>query len=365
MLNLELRVNNLIFTGWQEISVVRTIRAMSGAFRLQFTDSWEVPVNKQKVRGWSIKPGDECEVIVEGQTLITGYVDVLETSLSAQTRQISVVGRDKTADLADCSYDNNQFEFQSITFKNLVKTLTSKFGVGLQTEKQINDVLPLNTAVNPGETVYHTLEKHARKFGVQFATDGKGNLLVIDTSKAALLDTSLEQGINVEAISVRYDHTERFSKYTVFGQRPPLDDYVVGQARQATGIATDPRITRFRPMIVNGEEKMDASQAQKRAQWEATVRAARSQQVIVTIPSWFQGDSAGNKTTKLWEVNKFVRVKSPACAVDDDLLIAEVEFQYAEGTGEQATLTLYPPYAFAPQPTVPVEEDPEDDLDDE
>lgn len=374
MLELELKVNGLIFKGWQDISVVRTIRAMTGAFRLQFTDSWEIPRTQNSIKsfpvggaagGWAIKPGDECEIVVAGQTLITGYVDVLDTSLSAQTRQISVVGRDKTADLIDCSYDLNQYQFSQIGFDNLVKTLSSKFGIGYKTEKPQTAVIQDRVSANPGETVYSTLEKQARKLGVAFATDGKGNLLIRDTSNAKLLETSLVQGVNIEALTVRYDHTERFSSYKILSQNTADDVHGAMQAYQTLGQATDPRIGRFRPLILNGEGRMNKSQATKRAQWEANIRAARSQQVVVTTPTWFQGDKSGKKTTNLWEVGALIRVEAPSAALDADLLIAEVEFTYTEGSGEQATLTLYPPYAFNPEPSVPEKDEPEDDLEED
>lgn len=359
MLAVELKVNGKIFTGWENISVIRTIRAVSGAFRLQFTDAWEPAGGK-----WYIQPGDECQVVLSSQTMITGFVDLLETSLSGETRQISVVGRDKTADLVDCFYDFEGFQFSKVSFDNLARSVAKKFGVGFQNDNPVNTIPKGNEGYNPGDTVFSTLERQARKFGRLLTTDGKGNLVITKVG-TELITASLVQGVNIEAISVKYDHSNRFSSYKVLGQKPVIDDHVAGKSYHGVfGTARDQGITRNRPLVMQGEGKMTSEEAVKRAQWEAKTRAARSQQIIVTVPSWTQGDVNGVKSTELWPVNKLIRVKAPSAAVDAELLIAEIEFSYTDNGGEQATMTLTRPDAFIPEPIVKKIKDPEDDLDD-
>jgi prophage tail gpP-like protein len=98
--------------------------------------------------------------------------------------------------------------------------------------------------------------------------------------------------------------------------------------------------------MIRPEASTTTAYAQKRASWEATVRAARAGRVSVTVQGWTQADGT------LWPVNRLVRVRAPRLAIDADLLIAEATYTLSEGAGTRTTLALRRRDAFLPEPVV-------------
>ena len=95
----QLLVGDKIYEGWLSFSIVRTMDAPSGSFNLTVSDRW--PGQSEP---WPLKEGDECQLNLAGEPLIRGYIDSVQFGLSGTDRSLSVSGRDKAADMVDCSY---------------------------------------------------------------------------------------------------------------------------------------------------------------------------------------------------------------------------------------------------------------------
>jgi prophage tail gpP-like protein len=100
---------------------------------------------------------------------------------------------------------------------------------------------------------------------------------------------------------------------------------------------------------------VDISTARKRAQWEATVRAARAVSVSVTVQGWRQADGT------LWPVNGLVQVDLPWLRISGEMLITELTYSLDE-SGTQTQMTLRRADAYTPEPEKPAEEDPWGDV---
>src|SRR5690349_1985971 len=86
------------YGGWKSIRVTRSIESFCGSFSLDVSDRWrgdETP--------WPIAEGDACRVEIGAEVVIDGYVDQRELGGDATTRTLSYTGRDRAADLVDCS----------------------------------------------------------------------------------------------------------------------------------------------------------------------------------------------------------------------------------------------------------------------
>ena len=113
------------------------------------------------------------------------------------------------------------------------------------------------------------------------------------------------------------------------------------------GSAIDSSVTRTeRVLVIRPEHNVTIASATKRAQWEATTRAARSDVVTITVQGWTQADGT------LWPVNSLVKVVSPTIAVDGTMLIAQAEYSIDDTSGTTTTLTLKRPDAFKPEPVI-------------
>lgn len=338
----ELRVNGKAYGGWTSVSVSRSLKAVSGKFDLEVIDRWT-----GQNQAWEIVPGDECSVRIGSDTLVTGYVDQVAPSFDAESRSISISGRDKTADLVDCSVDLANTQINNVKLDRLAKLLAAPLGITVKSETDVGAAFP-SFAIQPGEQAFAALERAARLRGVLVTSDGLGGLLLTRPSSGRSY-TALEQGKNILSGSATFDHSERFSKYKVLGQRSGQgssaseDDLNIDFDLGLLATATDANVKRTRVKTILAEGPISLAAAKKRAQWEATFAAAKSSNFEITVRGWFQGDGS------LWRVNQQVPLKSPWLRADQAFLCSGVVYRYDDG-GEVCTLSLERPDAYTPSP---------------
>lgn len=339
---LELRVEGRSFTGWEEVSVARALDALSGAFRLTVSDR----------RPYPVRPGDACEVILAGELLISGYVDVLDVEVGPERRLAVVEGRDKTADLVDCSEISEPAEHFDVRLADLAVRIASPFGVEVRSELAEDEPFQV-FKVNPGETAFAALERAARRRGALLYSEGDG-VLVISRPASGRAAGALVEGPrgNVERCKLRIDGRNRFRTYVVRAQGPGGDDHYGPDVALVEGRAEDPGVSRYRPLLVVGDGAMTFEDAADRASWEATVRAARAAWISVEVPGWRQAPGGPP-----WRVNDLVRVDVPSALVDQELLIASVHHQRDKEQGTRTTLGLTRRDAYVPSPEVDTEEE--------
>ncbi|WP_429560098.1 phage baseplate assembly protein [Paraburkholderia youngii] len=71
---------------------------------------------------------DPCVVKIGANPLITGYVDRVAGSLSATTHTLSISGRGKCEDLADCAAQFDSFQFTNMATADIAPTVTGRHG---------------------------------------------------------------------------------------------------------------------------------------------------------------------------------------------------------------------------------------------
>nr|DAH42893.1 MAG TPA: 43 kDa tail protein [Caudoviricetes sp.] len=345
MSSVALKVNGRIYSGWLEVSVRRSLRAASGAFDLNVTERWP-----GQLAARPIEPGAACEVTIDGQTVITGYVDAVNVSYSAEEHAIAVQGRDKTADLIDCSCDNATF--RGLTFGQIARRLVKPFGVEI-VEKYVSDLIIRQFVVQTGETVFQTLETAARLAGVLLMSDGEGRLVVTRASLAERIRVPLQSGVNILAGSMEDSAADLFSEISVKSQvtmadMPTFD--LTGLQPVATVLTkasakVKGAVSRYRPLRILAESQADATYCRQRARWEAANRLAASRVVNLTVQGWLDGD--GN----VWAPNRLVTVSDDCLKIGNDLLITDVALRLSEN-GSVTELRLVDPQAYEPQPVL-------------
>lgn len=345
MPDISLLIKGSAYTGWQGVSVNKSIESPAGAFSVQVSD----------VDPWPIAPGDECTVKLDGEQVIKGYVDKVDVDIGPDTHTYTVSGRDKTADLVDCSVDSKTSEFSQQNLRQIAELIAKPFGVAVTVDGDLGSPFP-RFAIQPGDTAWATIERAARMRGVLLLSDGKGGILLTKPKKQRT-EVTLKQGENILNASVSFDDSERFSKYIVRGQSPGTVANIFAEPGEASAkqvakstaqvgaTFADEGVKRNRPMLVVAETNVDASATKQRAKWEATVRAARALQLSVQVQGWMKKEGAG-----LWKVNELVPCEIPLLRIKDDLLISEVTFNCTIEEGTTTTLVLTRPDAYAVEP---------------
>ncbi len=340
-----LLVNGKSFSGWTSISIKRSIKTLCGSFDLTLIDKWA-----QEQTPWLIAPNDECVLKIGDEILITGYVDSVQPSFSSTQRSVTISGRDKSADLVDCSTEIKPGNWENISLERLAKLVCAPFGVAVTNE--VTGLKPfLAWRIQPGETGFETLDRAAKLSGVLLVNDGAGGI-VITRASTDRASTRLVQGVNILTGSANFDTKDRFSNYTVKGQNEAsYSDASPETDFQVSGKASDAGIKRFRPLTIISEGAATLAICTLRAQWEATFRAAKSSKVNVVVYGWRQENGM------IWAPNTIVNLDASFLGVRQDFIISSVNL-IKSSSGTTTALELERPDAYTPDPTLKTRKDP-------
>lgn len=231
----DLYLNGMIFSGWKSLSVTRSLEAMSGRFDLGVAVRASDDVS-------ALKAGSALKLVMNGQTVITGYLDEVSQSISGADKSIAVSGRDKTADLVDCSVIHSSYHFKNQTAQQIAEALCQPFGIAVVwavKAAKANEKIPV-WQVEPGETVFDTLTKIARHKGVLVTSDVDGNLVFTEPSEKQVGELVLGQ--NLLSLDVTDSWQNRFSLYRVIGDAEQGGKKGDKKADKKGGSAEDPDI---------------------------------------------------------------------------------------------------------------------------
>jgi prophage tail gpP-like protein len=347
------------YRGWSAVRVTRGIDAIAGAFELSIFERWS-----GQQAPWPIFEGDACSILLAGETLITGFVDKVDLALGPGEHSITISGRDATGDLVDCSARLDRWEFRNTDVLALARKIAAPYGISVS----LQPGLPASTytnkkkhSIDPGDSAANAIETACRIPGLLPVSDGLGGLVLVQAGNTRC-PTELVEGENILAGRASFDLTNRFRTYFVLGSHsgvdsqwrdqntedPSLDDSAsaVERVTSVRGSAQDPNVRTGRVLFVRPESSVTATQARTRAQWEATVRAARGVVASVTVQGWVTGDD------KPWPTNSVVRVRSSSLRLNGDMLVIRATHNLGpDGSTTQLDLGLKD--SFKPQPEIP------------
>ena len=335
--DVRLLIDGFEYTGWQQVNFKRSMEALSASFMLRasYTEPFPVSVDAP------------VELYFDDDKVLSGYISTIDDTIDAGNTRVTIMGRDKTADLIDASAVHDSQEFKNLDFASLLNTIAGPFGISV--DVQVSGIEPFKKFSLQQETAFEAIERAARLRGLFLNSDENGNLIVQEFGKQRAAG-ALVMGDNIEAFTRSSDYTDRFSEYIVRGQQQGSDEENGETASSPEGRAFDLGVSRYRPLIIIAEGNINEGQAEERAQWEATVRAARSDDFLLQVTGWRELDDAG-----LWSVNKLVPLQVPQRGIDQDMLIREVNYMLSDSTGFVTQLKLSKPDAFQKSPEVPAD----------
>lgn len=169
---LTLLAGGTVYGGWKSVRVVRSMQQCANSFELGLAERW----SGQDVR-LPVRPGAECTVMMGRAVVVTGYVDGAEVDVDAGQRTVAVAGRDKTADLVDCSALHKPGQWRGAKIEAIAQDLCKPFDVRVRTD--VNTGQPLASfALQAGESVFEALERAARIRALLLVSDGAGALVL-------------------------------------------------------------------------------------------------------------------------------------------------------------------------------------------
>lgn len=329
----ELSIDGKAYAGWTEIRIVRALDTLCGEFELGLTDR-----ERTGDVAFPLRAGSSALVKIGDETVITGWIDRLEGSISGRDHGITVAGRDKAGDLIDCSAIAKPGSWTNVSMETIAAALAKPFGITV-TAKASTGAKIRKFSLQQGESVQSAIERLARYRGLLAISTADGHVELITPEQGSPV-ADLIQGKNILLADGGHVLSERFSQYVLKGQASG-DDEVNGRAASAPSAeAKDPAVTRYRPLLIIGEEQSDIASLKKRAEWEAATRAGRAQQARVTVPGWRRPDG------KLWTPNVTVSLTAPALFMDGRMLVVSAALMKDE-RGTVTDLVVSPPTAFS------------------
>lgn len=298
--------------------------------------------------------GQACQVFVDGEQVLSGFIELINVGGSAREHSIDIQGRDKTGDLLDSSMDSLNDLKAPITLssvcRRVIKHIGADIGVVDQTFPEAFQAAEDVLSVEPGDNAFAFLDRLARKRQVLLTHDFNGNLVISSTSaedtEGRLIHRVGDPANNVLRYSASYDSTGRFNRYKLHSQRNPLAVALSGAKSSKSSIAspgssdvTDSDIRQSRQMILVSEAFSSGPEANRRALWERNMRRARGRTYSCTVPGYrHQGGDLWTPNTRAFVDDEYVGIRAK-------MLVNSVSFNLSLD-GMTTDLTFVEPDAY-------------------
>ncbi|NVJ90882.1 MAG: hypothetical protein HWE34_04450 [Methylocystaceae bacterium] len=341
MADITLHVNGLKWEGWQKAEVTRSMDAVFAEATLTLTKGWPGKYGSDIP---PIKRGQLCSLSLEGETVITGYVNEHDLVTDKDGFELKISPRDKTALLFKSSVVRNPATWTNQTAFQIISDICKPFGIKvIEQAKSTETQKPFkNVKVNSGETARRAIERMCRNRALLFFADRFGNLVLTTSEYAGKAQAELKHGADGNVLSCRNKASlnDRNSQYIVRSQSPG-EDWGNADHTKKTGQATDHGVSLYCPKIIIAEEPEATISLQELAVTTASVNAARSIDLEYTVAGWTQG-----KDLPLWDINTLVHVRDILGDIDETKLIKRCFYSVSEKSAPETTLTLVNPKAY-------------------
>lgn len=309
------------------------------------------------------KGGEECEIFVDGDLVLSGTIEVVDAEYTNDSHRINISGRDYTGDLLDSSLDSlASITGDGLTLKSLIESVLDQLNIGVDVIDNANPK-PFNVSedyASPelGENAFSFLEKYSRKRQVLLGSDELGNVTIIksegDTIQAWLRHEVNGSTNNILSANVSYDRTGRFNVYKFASSLNPIavnnsaDVSVFSVASQVGNVVVDDEISTGRQLYLVAETSASDGENTDRAKWERNVRRSRGRMYSAKVHGY------RSQTGGLWTPGTVVGVLDERADIDGQMLVNTVTYDYSLSVGSQTTIGLLPPDAYTLASNTPV-----------
>ena len=330
-----IRIESINFTGWKSVSVTRTMENLCGTFNVSLLDRFGSDQ-------WVFVPNQTVDISVGDNQVMIGRIDRVAASISGEGKSLAVSGRDYTSLLVDGSAMNVPGNYKETNLFALSRVLCSPYNV--QVINEITPDIKFPFKLQSGESVFEALSRANEFQGAILLTDRLGRLVLTKAGGRADDPTQPTDdiliGSNVLEARMEIDYSNRYSDYTVKGQRKVKDGSGWNSTKKVNFQATavDPVIAgqlAYQPKLFQAESQSTQEGAQRRVNLEASVRAARSAFITVKMRGWTQ------RSGRIWPINRLVLVNIPEFQLQyRKMLIAAATFSRSISEGTTTTLVL-------------------------
>lgn len=336
---IEIRCNGNVVRGFTDVKITRSLDQFSASYSIgvfKAVSNEDGASDSEKSAWLPVFPGDEVEIVVDGETVIRGFNDTTCPSFTNSGISCMVSGRERTCDIVDCVPERLDYENKKVD--EIVRLICNEFDVTFK-GSSVDVGAPLKKfSANPSSSAFEAIKAACAERRLLARTDGLGNV-TLDSGSYDNADVDLVQGVNVLSASGNFSVKDRYSQYKVYASK---------DAKGKTfAEVSDDEISRTRNWMMLEDRYGCKEDCEKRAMWEAKHRQAMSGTLGVMVSGWRQKDG-GN----LWRPGLIVTCDIPAILGETrQFLVNRVTFSFGT-SGSQTSLELVDTDVYAPMPSI-------------
>src|SRR5262252_9517717 len=175
-----ININGQLYWEWQSVYVRIEEKAWPPR-HARFTCSEQEPMG-QSWAAMRIRPGDRCDIWLDGDLVLTGQVCTRQVYFDARQHVVEIQAVGTTAVLGYGTVISQTGEQRNVQLVDVVQKAISPYGIQLQTRGEINQFKFPRVASNNGEKVSDYIGKHAQALGHTTGESNDGKLILFGTS---------------------------------------------------------------------------------------------------------------------------------------------------------------------------------------
>lgn len=368
-----------VFNTFKSIKINTDINIFGADFDIIINVPIEKPI---------IIQGNEIKIKIDGEAVLTGFIEKQQISYSSDNASISIRGRDKLCDFSDSRVSNKIFKtpigFIEILEKLLINTgfaiVSSNKIIGIKNKLSETEISIINDAgdiqdfltnesigFSKDESAYDLIKRLANKRKLVIGVNKDGNFIIrqIGKEKASTIlinDTFANKPNlknNIINADIEIDDSQRYYEYKILSSgtntAPTQTGTINGEAKlpdplkdntvQYSGVFYDNSIRKTRKFLDN-VTGMNNSLCKERAEWECNIRLAKSFQYKCSVYGWRQSLNPIISQNPLWKINELVRVVDSRAGIDDDMLIKSINYTQDISSGTRTEMVLVNKLAY-------------------
>lgn len=348
-------INGVTYDGWHRVTASKSIEDLAGSFSIE--------CSRTPNKDFPVKKGAACVIRIEGEPVITGFVDKIEVNTAVDKDRVTVSGRDRTMDINDSTIILPTLT-PPFKLETVVRKVLNFLGISnIRIINNIKDLTPfteIDSNIEAGATGFDFIETYAKKKQVLLTTNGFGDV-VFTRATTNKLKTILTMVRNAEASikhsKVTYDDSKRFHVYEAVSQAQINSPYFSSNpqpVQQLTNIGAkveDNEIRRGRIYTFAPKGTTSHVDIKEKVKWELNFRRAQSFIYSAMVQGFKPKDD-----TEIWKPNKLVQVNDEFCQLNGTFLITSVQYTYSLEDGSITSLKIMDRDAFTTIITKPEKE---------
>lgn len=329
---LELYVGGNIYKSWKASEIHLDLESLAHYAALECAYTEE--------DGITIKNGEACQIKIDGELILTGYIDRTEHDLTHDSFSLGIEIRSKTSDLVDCSAGYSQIKDRSAL--SIAEEICKPFGINVKWESE-RDPKQITWKIEPLDTCFDVLVMIACECNLILTTNGEGDVIFADAGTENV--GTLTLGKELLSINVVDDWTERFSEYICVGDNQSYrDDWLGGEATtlkkgNVRTTVKDEEINRYRPMMMMTDDVASGENTKEKAEFERDRAISLGKVITTRVRKW-------RILEKIWNINKRLNINASPIIMAEDYLITSITLFLNPDDGYISEHTLSRPEGF-------------------